>query len=176
MVRGQAFGVDREYQEYCRDFLVRTRPGLSAYVGDGCDVPFDIGGTTWTLDIALRDQNGELVAAECRRRGDPSKQNEIAAFAYQIELLRKAFGRPVSGHFFVKAEPQLGLVKVGTYEGIKVAVLDEGRDPSDGFSVAFLRYDQQREKRVHDYLVTVGPGRFELVGGSVNFTITRKQS
>jgi len=176
MGRGQAFGIDRKYQEYCRDFLIRTRPGLSPYAGDGCDVPFDVGGTTWTLDVALRDGNGTLVVAECRRKKDPSKQTEMASFAYQVERIRKDLGQSVSGTFFAKEEPQLGLVRSGGYEGITVAVLNEGGDPSSGFSIVFHRYDQQREMRLRDYLMIVEPAHFELKGGDIQFIITRRQT
>ena len=176
MTRGHAHGVDRKYQEHCRDFLLRTNSGLIAYSGDGCDVPFDLGGTTWTIDVALRDANGDLVVAECRHRTAPAKQAEVAAFAYQVELLRKCLGVQVSGNFFAKARPQSGAVYVSTYEGIRIAVLSERNDATTGFSIAFHRHDQERERRIHDYLMVTEGGRFKLTGGEVRFHIGRKPS
>jgi hypothetical protein len=172
MTRGKAHGNDRAYQVHCRDVLQYKNLGFSPYSGDGIDVAFAVGGTTWTIDVALRSSTGAFLVAECRRRKEPPKQEAIAAFAYKVELLRREFGVPVSGAFLSKSSPQLGLVKVSQFEGITVAELLEG-NISEGFSIGFHRYDVERERRVRDFILKVAPGKYALIGGNVRFTVAR---
>ena len=127
MTQGRAQGQDRAYQVHCRDLLQYRNPEFAPYSGDGIDVPFDVGGTTWTIGVALKDSDGALLVAECRRRKAAAKQEEIAAFAYKVEVLRRDLGAVVCGAFLTKCAPQLGAVKVGQFEGITVAVLLEGK-------------------------------------------------
>lgn len=169
MGRGQAHGVNRKYQEHCRDFLLRTKPGLIPYSGDGIDIPFKIGGTTWTIDVALRYSDGELIVAECKRRKDALKQDDEAKFAHIVELLRKEIDIPVGGVFFTKRDPQLGFIKAGTHEGITIAILPEGKDSISGFSIKLLKYDKQRECKLRDYLLTVETGDLQIKGGQLKF-------
>jgi len=67
MAAGKARGENRTYQVFCRDVLqtLSSHGGFVPYEGDGIDVPFDMGGTTWTLDVALKDSEGNIVVAEC---------------------------------------------------------------------------------------------------------------
>ena len=84
MGRGQAFGIDRKYQEYCRDFLIRTRPGLSPYVGDGCDVPFAVGGTPgpWML----RSETETVVWSSQSAAEGKTPQNRLRWHPLRIKL------------------------------------------------------------------------------------------
>ena len=161
MTQGKAHGQDRAYQIHCRDMLQYRYPEFSPYFGDGIDVPFSAGGTTWTIDVALKNSTGALFVAECRRREEPTKQEALAAFAHKVELLRKEFGVPVSGAFLSKSSPQLGAVKAGQFEGIIVAELLEG-NISEGFSMAFYHYDPEREKRLRDFIFKVPTGKYSL--------------
>ena len=170
---GKAAGPNRQYQIQCRNVLQHERTGLLPYSGDGIDVQFLLGGTTWTLDVALRTQSGEIVVAECRRRTAAAKQDEVASLAYKIELLRKHLNVPVAGAFFVKTALQLGAVRVGNYEGITTAVLTEGGDATD-FTLAYHRYDHQREERLRHFVLGAAPGSLSIFGADVQFTVTRK--
>jgi hypothetical protein len=75
MTAGKATGKDRDYQVFCRDLLLKQygSNGLRLYEGDGIDVPFDVGGTPRTLDVALVDCEGNIIVAECRRRISKTK-------------------------------------------------------------------------------------------------------
>jgi hypothetical protein len=172
MAQGKAHGENRAYQIHCRDVLQSKYPGFSPFSGDGIDVPFGLGGTTWTMDVALRNSDGALLVAECRRRKDPPKQEDIAAFAHKVELLRKHFGVPISGAFLSKSSPQIGVVKAGQFEGITVAQLLEG-EISEGFSIAFHRYDAEREKRLRDFVLKVTTGNYTVTLGNVRFIRSR---
>src|SRR6478735_7196091 len=99
MTGGKAHGANREYQLTCRDVLRCRRPELEPWAGDGIDVPFELPDTTWRIDVALREPGGGLVVAECRRTIDAVKQEDVAAFAYKVELLRRTLGVLVAGVF-----------------------------------------------------------------------------
>jgi hypothetical protein len=161
MTQGKAYGRDREYQVHCRDVLQYKNPGFLPYSDDGIDVPFAVGGTTWTIDIALRSSTGALLVAECRRREESAKQGAIAEFAHKVELLRRHFGVPVSGAFLCKSSPQLGAVKHSQFEGITVAELREG-NISEGFSLSFHRYDAERERQIRAFIFKVGTGKYSV--------------
>jgi hypothetical protein len=148
-----------------RDVLVHRDASLTPYSGEGIDVPFPVGGTTWTIDVALRAPNGDILVAECRRRADPVKQEDVAAFAYKVELLRQQLGVSVAGVFLTKTSHQLGAVKVGQFEDITMAVLGEGQVPP-GFSIVFHRYDEVRAKRRREYVLHVAPGHYEVTFSS----------
>ena len=173
MTQGKAHGQDRAYQIHCRDVLQYKSPGFSPYSGDGIDVAFTAGGTTWTIDVALRSSTGSLLVAECRRRKEPPKQEALAAFAYKVELLRKEFGVPILGAFLSESSPQLGAVKVNQFEGITIAQLLKG-NISEGFSMAFHRYDVERDRRLRDFILKVAPVKYTLTGGNVTFTHSKK--
>jgi len=161
--KGRAQGKDRDYQIQCRDVLIHRNQSLVPYSGDGIDVPFDVGGTTWSLDVALRDSSGEAVIAECRRREATVKQEEVAAFAYKVEQLRQALSLPIAGVFFAKSGHQLGALKVGNFEGITMVILPEGEKPP-GFSIVFQHYDSERAKRMKHYVLHAAPGRYTISG------------
>ena len=78
MPGGKAHGQNRQYQVECRDVLVYRTPLLVPFAGDGIDIPFKLPDTTWTFDVALRNAEGALVVAECRRTVDPVKQEDVA--------------------------------------------------------------------------------------------------
>ena len=54
MPGGKAHGENRQYQVECRDVLVFRDRSLVPYAGDGIDVPFKVGSTEWSFDVALR--------------------------------------------------------------------------------------------------------------------------
>jgi hypothetical protein len=151
MSGGKAYGVNRQYQETCRDVLVHRSPRLIPWANDGIDVPFTAD-TTWTLDVALKDDLGRLVVAECRRTIDPVKQDDIGAFAHKVEQLRKTEGVEVAGVFFTKTKHQKGAVRVGQSNGIDIVVLAENAEPP-AFGITYLRYDAERERTLaHTFL------------------------
>jgi hypothetical protein len=160
---GKAHGASRQYQVECRDVLMFRRPELAPWSADGIDVPFDLPDTRWTFDVALRDRVGSLILAECRRTVSSVKQEDIAAFAYKVELARKAFGILVAGVFFARNDHQIGAVKVSQFNGIEVAILDAGSAPP-GFSLTFLRYDEEREIKIRDIIMHMAPGSIALTG------------
>src|SRR2546425_8985432 len=107
---GKAHGEDRCYQVLARDIIetISREERLAPYGGDGVDVPFEMGGSTWTLDIALKSSDdSKIVVGECRRWAKPIKQEHIAAFAYKVELLRKVTGKEVAGFYFTKKHFQV---------------------------------------------------------------------
>jgi hypothetical protein len=161
MTVGKAHGKNRAYQVHCRDVLLYKNAGFSPHCCDGIDVPFDMGGTTWTLNVALKSSTGALLVAECRRREDRTKQDAIAAFAHKVELLRKKFSVPLAGAFLCKSSPQIGAVKHSHFEGITVAELLEG-NISEGFSIGFHHYDSEREKRIRHFTLKVATGKYSL--------------
>jgi len=78
-------------------------------------------------------------------------------------LLRKALGIPVAGVFITKRNHQIGAIKVGQFNGIQVAILDEGATPP-GFNITFLRFDEEREKRCRDIMMHVPSGSYAITG------------
>jgi hypothetical protein len=60
MGAGKAGGKDREYQILAKDILsVLMKQGmLIPFCSDGIDVKIPMGGTEWTLDVLLKDQEG----------------------------------------------------------------------------------------------------------------------
>ncbi len=169
MAGGKAHGPDRQYQLACRDVLIFRNPGLTPWSDDGIDVPFELPDTLWTIDVALRDSAGALVVAECRRTAGAVKQEDVAAFAYKVELLRKTRAIPVAGVFITKRDHQIGAIKVSQFNGIQAAILDEGSMPP-GFDITFLRYDPEREKRCRDIIMHRPPGTYGITGFPATLT------
>ena len=163
MSGGKAHGPNRQYQVECRDVLMFRNPELKPWVADGIDVRFDLPDTGWTFDVALSDNVGALVVAECRRTAGPVKQEYVAAFAYKVELLRKGLNIPVAGIFITKTDHQLGAIKVGQFVGIQIAVLGERAAPP-GFNITFLRYDEERARRCRDIFMHVPAGSIGITG------------
>lgn len=165
----------RQYQVLCRDFLQRRHLAGAPYNGDGIDVPFEAAGTTWHMDIALQglgENAGGILLAECRRTQAPQQQSDVGAFAYQVEKIREALGIPVAGVFMVMSEPQIGALKVVAADAGLSAVLLDGLELDDA-KVAFLRYDAGRERRLHDYIVFLKSGAYELRGRRMGMMVTR---
>lgn len=163
MSAGKAHGENREYQVACRDALMFRDPSLAPCRADGIDISFQLADTEWTFDVALGSASGSLVVAECRRTIGPVKQEDVGAFAYKVEALRKTLDLPVAGVFITKSDHQLGAVRVGQFNGIVLAVLSEGSMPP-GFNIVFLRYDPEREAKLKDYVVHVPSGRYTITG------------
>jgi hypothetical protein len=167
MSGGKAHGPNRQYQIECRDVLECRNPELKPWAADGVDVAFDLPDTRWTFDVALRDGAGTLVVAECRRTAGAVKQEDVAAFGYKVELLRKCLNIPVAGIFITKKGHQLGAIKVGQFNGIQITVLEEGAAPP-GFNITFLRYDQEHERRCRDIVMHVPAGTITVTGWPAN--------
>lgn len=108
-----------------------------------------MGGTTWSLDIALRAADGSVIVAECRRWQGPVKQEHVAAFAYKVELLRKLLGTKIAGVFFVRKRAQIGAVRAATGAGIRLAVCEQAQ-PLDAFSLAFNSCDPGRKAQLRE--------------------------
>jgi len=87
MCAGQAHGSNREYQLACRNVLMFRDPALVPWQADRIDIPFKLPDTEWTFDVALRGPSEGLLVAEGRRTASAVKQEEVAAFAYKVELL-----------------------------------------------------------------------------------------
>jgi hypothetical protein len=153
---GKAFGPALSYQLFCRDYLRRSRQELIPLAGEGIDVPFDLGGTVWTIDIALEvpDKKG-IVVAECRWRRDPVKQEHVAAFAHKVTLLRARFP-VVEAYFFCRSRYQKGAVRAAQSHAIVRAVCAENI-PSSGFSVVFPGYDSTTGKPTQGVAVCPTP-------------------
>jgi hypothetical protein len=111
MTGGKAHGPNRQYQVECRDVLTFRNPELTPWAADGIDVPFELPDTCWTFDVALRDRAGALVVAECRRTIGAVKQEDLAAFAYKVEVLRKALDIPIGGVFIAKKDTRLARLR-----------------------------------------------------------------
>ncbi len=164
MTKGKATGTAREYQEHCRDILIHRDLELEPYSGDGIDVPFAMGGTTWSIDVVLRHKtSGSVVIAECRRRQDAVQQNDVGAFAYEAELLREQLGVPVAALFVAKKAIQIGALKTGDFNGISMVVVDEDAVPPS-FKMDFHRFDANRKKRYHEYVLHIAPASLSFKG------------
>ena len=163
MSRGKAHGADRQYQVRCRDVLIFQRPELRPWASDGIDVSFDLPDTCWTFDVALSDPAGALVVAECRRTIGAVKQGDVGEFAYKVESVRRAINVPVAGIFIAKREHQVGAIKVGQFNGIEIAILEDGSAPPE-FVITFLRYDRKREKRCRDFAKHLQPASLSFAG------------
>lgn len=154
MGRGKAQGADRDYQVLARDIvqIISREEGLVPYEGDGVDVPFEMGGSTWTLDIALKKpDDSKIVVGECRRWASPIEQEHVAAFAYKVELLRESTGKEVAGFYFTKQHFRVGAVKAAAKPGIKVITCKQDQLPSR-FFLTYHTYDQNRKKRIRKHL------------------------
>lgn len=169
MTGGKAHGADRQYQVACRDVLKFRNTELVPWLDDGIDVPFDLRDTRWTFDVALRDPSGALLVAECRRTTSPVKQEAIASFADKLRSLRRTLGIPVTGIFLTKTSHQIGAVRKGQYDRIRLAILEGGAVPP-GFHITFLRYDAEREKKCRDIIVHAPPGSCVAKGMPVTLT------
>lgn len=169
---GQAFGKDRDYQILCRDVLMHRNRTLQPWSGDGIDVAFALPDTQWTIDVALRGDAG-LFVTECRRTASSVKQEDVAAFAYKVELLRRTQGMPVGASFFTKTGHQIGAVKVGQFAGIAIVILEEGAEVP-GFNITFLRYDAARARAARDIVMCVSPGSIAITGMDAELTVIRR--
>lgn len=175
MTSGHAHGSNLEYQRQCRDVLLVRRPQLNPWALDGIDVPIDLPDTCWAFDVALRDPIGKLGVAECRRTVGAVKQEDVAAFAYKVEMLRKFLEIDVAGVFIAKREHQIGAIKVGQFNGIETAVLEEGAKPP-AFNITYLRYDTQREKRCRDVALHLPPSSLAFTGNHATVVIRKGEN
>jgi len=143
--------------------MIDNNPGLVPWHDDGIDVTLKLPDTCWTFDVALKDQTGALLLAECRRTKSAVKQEDVAAFAYKVEMVRKNLSIPVAGLFITKTRHQIGAVKVAQFNGICTVVLQDGSTPP-GFNITFLRYDKERERLFRDIIMHAPPGSYTLTG------------
>lgn len=127
MAKGKAYGKPLVYQKLCRNVIrqLQLQNNLVPYSGDGIDVPFQICGTEVSFDIALKDSQGRVTVAECRRRKNPTKQEDLFAFLAKVEHLRKELVAEVAGIFITKSHFQIGAVKSATKMGIDVVICDQ---------------------------------------------------
>jgi hypothetical protein len=157
MTAGKAHGKDRDYQVSCHNILqVVSKRRLQPYSGDGIDVKFDnLGGTKGvTFDIALKDSKNNIIVAECRRRTNKVKQEDMFAFARKVELLRKHTNSEVAGVFFTKSQYQIGALMHADWSGIEIAVFGQDQSPLN-FVLAYQRYDPKREARLQEILAHI---------------------
>lgn len=173
MAKGSATGVDRQYQESCRDVLTFRNATLVPWSGDGIDVPFDLEDTSWTFDVALRATDGSAVVAECKRHKNALEQGHLAEFAWKVERLRAKLGVPVAAICFAKSGHQTGTVRVGAYAGIEIAALGEGATPPS-FCIVYYKFDAAREKKLRDIFLHVSTGRYALKGSEAKLTHVKK--
>jgi len=175
MSGGKAYGPNRDYQAFCRDVLRKSEPRLTAVSGDGLDVPITLGGTTWSFDVALHVPDERLVVAECRRRKAPVKQEDLAAFAYKLCLLRSARPVPVAGVFFGKSRYQIGAVAAAQEAGISMAIVGDNHTIAGGFGVAYHRLDPVTRRRAKDVTFHVPPAGLVISGGAATLRLTRNK-
>jgi len=151
MAKGKAYGKPLEYQRLCRDVIrqLQIQNNLVPYSGDGVDVPFQICGTDVSFDIALKDSQGRLTVAECRKRKEPTKQEALFTFLAKVEHLRKELGTEVAGIFITKSRYQIGAVKLATEMDIDVVICDQNHTPQN-FIISYKRYDSKREAVIQD--------------------------
>lgn len=175
MGAGKATGAAREYQELCRDILMR-RFGGTPYSGDGLDVPFEAAGTTFHMDVALNGGGlhaGSLVLVECRKTKSKQKQNALAAFAFEVESIREVAQRPVAAFFMTEIDPQLGAIKLTNEElDLGGVVVVRGTTLTDA-QVAFVKFDRERKRKLHHHLLLGEGGKYVTKGGNVRFTVSR---
>jgi len=165
MTRGKAQGQNKEYQVLCRDVLMREHQDLAAFRGDGIDIPLDVGDTVWTFDVALRAPDDRLVLAECRRRKQAVKQEDVAAFAYRVEQVRKHIHPAVAAVFLTKSDFQAGALRVAASAGVSAIICAQGQQ-LENFRLRYLRHDPDRQRRVERmvYHYTGGRGKLTLEG------------
>ena len=155
MSSGKAHGENRDYQILGLSIVqvLSRQEGLIPYEGDGIDVPFEMGGSTWTLDIALKNlDDSKIVVGECRRWAYPIEQEHIAAFAYKVELLRKHSGKEVAGVYLTKTHYRIGAVKAAAGAGIEIAICGQNQSP-ENFVLTYQKYDPKREARFQNAFV-----------------------
>jgi hypothetical protein len=172
MAGGKARGVDRTYQEFCRDVLRKNDPALVPIDGDGVDVALDAAGSRWTFDIALHVPETRLLVAECRRRRAPVKQEDFAAFAFKVDRLRQSVGLPVAGVFFAKSRYQVGAVRSGQHEGVTMAVVGDREIIGEGFVIEYHRWDATVGKRAKDATMHIGRPACSIVASGGKLTVT----
>jgi hypothetical protein len=154
MGKGKAIGINRDYQVLARKIvqLVSYSLDLGPFAGDGVDVSFDLGGTPWTIDFALKSvDESRIVLGECRRWASPIKQDDIAAFAYKVGLLRQKTGKQVAGMYFTKTRYQIGAIKAAAAPGIEVVRCRDNQSVDD-FFVTYYTYDRAKRKQVRSHV------------------------
>jgi len=157
MSKGKSSGSDWDYQELCKKIIFALRnefPDLVPYLGDGIDVPLKMGGTTWTLDLALWNCKGVFIVVECKRWTTRIKQGHIAEFAYKLELLRKYFNGDVVGIFVAKTDYQIGAVKAAKEANVELFIIPETQS-EENFILSKLFYDQESMRRISKILANV---------------------
>jgi hypothetical protein len=149
MAKGKAAGANLEYQRTCRDVWVQRSGGkLRPYRDtDGLDVSFEAGGTTWTFDIVLEDDEGGLHVGEAKRWEKSVDQGEVRKFAAIMDDLRATGIEVVEGVLFAKTDAQAGALDVAGYRAIRLIISGENQ-PLPEFSLAIVRSAPNRRGRV----------------------------
>jgi hypothetical protein len=101
------------------------------------------------------------------------KQEDVASFAYKVEMLRKTLATNVAGVFFTKTGHQRGAVRVGQFNGIDLAILREASRPPS-FNLTFLRYDSSREQKLRHMDLYVGRGSLTFCGSAPKVTQVKR--
>jgi hypothetical protein len=156
MAKGKATGVDLKYQRTCRDvWLQRSGGKLKQYKGtDGIDVAFDAGGTTWTFDIVLEDDEGGLHVGEAKRWEKSVDQGEIRKFAATVEDLQATGVSVAEAIFFAKTDAQAGALDVADYRAIPFIISGE-HQPLPEFNLAIVRSATNSRGRVTCFEVSI---------------------
>ncbi len=156
MGAGDAQGPNLAYQVLVKKIIsiLSQQESLIPLDSDGIDVPVEMGGTKWKLDILLKtiDEN-RIIVGECKRWRQVIKQNDIAAFAYKVVLLREKTNKEVRAIFFTKKRFQPGAERAAAYAGIELALCEEGLPLEGTFGLQFRRYDPQANIHRQDALV-----------------------
>lgn len=179
MPKGKAVGKPREYQEYCRDFLI-DRTCLRPYTEDGIDVEIPIANHKSFIDVMLGETGNNVAMAECRDRSEKVKQSEIFEFLARVEVYRcENPDTQVAAFFFSRSGFQEGSLRVATDANLVVHDIDfalstlqchKDMEPL-GLKAIYERYDPDRHSRIKQYMVTLsttGVGE-----ASVTFKVTK---
>ena len=75
----------------------------------------------------------------------------------------------MAGIFFAKKSHQIGAVCVGEWNGVEIAILEEGAHPP-GFNMTFLRYSKERESIVRHFHIHVAPASLAITGSAPTVT------
>jgi hypothetical protein len=157
--KGQSYGKDREYQVLASKIISRLKEceELSPLDKDGIDVPQDLGGTTWTFDVLMLNQKDEtIVVVECKNWGKPMEQENIAAFAYLVGLLKNKYGKTVRAYYFTKKGYRSGALKAAKYVGINLIISEANLNLDETFSIYIREFDNALNGPKQHVIIQIG--------------------